>query len=198
MLELFPPVIRIRLLEAVALQHHGQHGAELLGLVAVTLLPRQHVRLRVIVHGVGVLVGNAVEEPARGRRRLETRALVLGELGAHDLPVPDLVPLLILDEPLLQIGLAALVLPEGVRGLLYLFGADAPLRRRYAEQLRHVRRRPLHARHAASARRHPCPAHRRNCRLSVLQARRLRLLRGHGVYVLFRPPFENSHYPSLL
>ena len=50
---------------------------------------------------------------------------ILLDRALDDLPVPELPPLLILDDALFKVGLARLVLLEDGRGLSDLFKADA-------------------------------------------------------------------------
>ena len=70
-----------------------------------------------IVHCVGMFVGDAVEEPAGAGLHGTFAAL------AHGLPVPQLEPLLVLHNALLQIPLALPVLVQ------CLPGTSQPLRR---------------------------------------------------------------------
>ena len=100
------PVIGV--LKVLLLQNHRQDGAQGLGHFPVPLLPGQHIGARIVVHGLGVLVGNGVEEPAGGRLHLTART------SSDAFPVPQPVPLLIFDDPPLQVGLA---LPVAVQVL---------------------------------------------------------------------------------
>ena len=100
------PVIGV--LKILLLQDHRQDGPQGLGLFPVPLLPGQHIGAGIVVHGLGVLVGNGVEEPAGGRLHLAART------SSDAFPVPQPVPLLIFDDPPLQVGLA---LPVAVQVL---------------------------------------------------------------------------------
>ena len=108
--ELVVPCIRVRLLEFVLLQDHRHDSRQHFRLGFVALLPRQDIGRRIVVHSIGVLVGDAVEQPAAG-------GLHWVVLIPHLLPVPHLVPLLVFNDPALQIGLAALVALQHLSGL---------------------------------------------------------------------------------
>ena len=87
----------------------------------VVLRPRQHVRLRVVVHGVGVFVGDGVKQPPRAGG-----ALALHHPVSVLLPVAQLVPFLVVDDPLVETGLGRLVLFEDGHRLADLLLADLP------------------------------------------------------------------------
>ena len=148
--QLLPPVVGVGLLELVVLQHNRQNGGEGLCALLVAALPGQHHRLRVIVHGVGVLVGDGIEQP--GRRRLRPSARDLPGLAAvlppDGFPVAQLPPQLVLYNAGLQVGLALLVSGQNVDGLCHLLLADALCALRLRQQHRsHLRRHglvPLH------------------------------------------------------
>lgn len=61
--ELVPPVVRISLLIVVVLQQDGQDGGQRPCALLIAVLPWEHHRLGVVVHGVGVLVEDGVEQP---------------------------------------------------------------------------------------------------------------------------------------
>ena len=105
-LQLVVPHIVVDFLKIVLLQHHRHDGAEHFRLRLVSGFPGQNVGGGEIVHGIGVLVGDGVEQPAG--RRLH---LILF-LFAHALPVAQLVPLLVFHNAPLQIGLALFVAVE--------------------------------------------------------------------------------------
>ena len=65
-LELAPPAVAVHLLVVGLFQHHRQHAGKCPCGVLVICRPGQHVGLRVVVHGVRMLVGNAVEQPSAG------------------------------------------------------------------------------------------------------------------------------------
>ena len=56
MLELFPPVVVVSVFKVIMLQDYRQDLAEYFRTLLVTTLPRQHHRLGIVVHRVGVLV----------------------------------------------------------------------------------------------------------------------------------------------
>ncbi len=87
-LELRPPYVGIHLLVFVQLHHHGQDGAERLRVGRVAFLARQHIRLRHVVHRVGVLVRDAVQKP-------RARGLRVAGIAPHRRPVPQPVPLFV-------------------------------------------------------------------------------------------------------
>ena len=111
-LEFIPAAPVVNFIEPGALQNHGNDFAQHLRGLFVTPLPRQNRRNRHIVHEVGVLVHQAVEQPCgmRVNRRFRRAAL-------HPI-VPQAVPFLVADDPLFQHALAALVFeqqPEALR-----------------------------------------------------------------------------------
>ena len=108
----------IHLLEVGLLQHHREDGAKKLGLPPVPLLPGQDIGAGIIVHHVGVLVGDGVEKPAGGRLHL------ILSVAPHTLPVAQLVPLLVVHHPAFQIGLALLISVQDGLGLLNFLPAD--------------------------------------------------------------------------
>ena len=119
-LDLVPPCIVVHLLIPVLLQHHRQDRTQLPGRLGVVLRPRQYVWLRVVVHRVRVLVGKGVEQPRRIRR------IVQRHLRAVALVVQP-VPLLIVDDLLVQCLLPLLVLLQSQRRLPHLLHPDRPL-----------------------------------------------------------------------
>ena len=119
--ELVPPVVRISLLIVVVLQQDGQDGGQRPCALLVAALPGEHHRLGVVVHGVGVLVEDGVEQPGGGG----LRAFPLFPLVPADgLPVAQLPPQLILHDARLQAGFPLLVAGEGVDGFGELLPPD--------------------------------------------------------------------------
>ena len=104
LLELAPPDIAVHLLVICLLQHHRQHAGKRLRCGLVVCRPGQHHGLGVVVHGVGVLVGNAVEQPSAGGLRLAGHQRV-----AVVFPVSHAEPQLVIDQALVQRRLARLV-----------------------------------------------------------------------------------------
>ena len=94
-LELAPPCIAVHLLVVALLQHRRDHLGKGLCRFLIVRRSRQHVRLRVVVHGIRVLVGNAIEQPPAGRLWLSLHHLVLVVL-----PVPHPEPQLVFNDPL--------------------------------------------------------------------------------------------------
>ena len=119
LLELAPPGVAVHALVVCLLQHHWQDVGEELCRLLVVLRPRQHVGLRVVVHGVGVFVGDGVEQPPRAGG-----ALALHHPVAVLLPVAQLVPFLVVDDPLVETGLGRLVLLQHSHRLADLLLAD--------------------------------------------------------------------------
>ena len=105
--QLVPPRGGIGPLELVLLQDHRQNAAQPCRLLSVVRLPGQHGGGGVAVHGVGVLGQDAVYQPAAGG--LGVAAVAALALLLHLLPVAQLPELLIVDDPLLQTGLALFV-----------------------------------------------------------------------------------------
>ena len=118
-LQLAPPGICIHFLKLRRLHDAGENGGQLLGLLLVSRLSRKHVRLRVVVHRVGVLVGDGVKQPCGGRLRH-----IRVELLPHGLPVPHPIPKLILFQAVFQQALAVLVLPHRLRRLADVIHLD--------------------------------------------------------------------------
>ena len=152
-LQLLPPVVGVGLLIVVVLQNHRQDRGEGLGAVLVAALPGQHHRLRVVVHRVGVLIENAVEQPCGGgfrRPGAVRQGITLGvrlggthaALAAPDrLPVPQLPPQLIVHNAGLQVCLALFVLGQQLRRPLDVLLADGLLGAVPVQQHgRHLRR----------------------------------------------------------
>ena len=108
----------IDLLKVLLLQNHRQDAAQGLGQGLIVFLPGQHIGPGKIVHGLGVFVGNGVEEPAGSRFHLFLCA------SAHTFPVPHPVPLFILNDPPLQVGLALAVPVQGLPGFPQFLRAD--------------------------------------------------------------------------
>ena len=69
-------------------------------------MPGQYIGPGKIVHGLGVFVGDGIEQPPRGGLHRASRP------PAHTFPVAHPVPLLVLNDPPLQVGLA---LPAAVQ-----------------------------------------------------------------------------------
>ena len=123
--DLVPPAFGVGSLKARLLQHHRHDGRQLPRLLHIPRLTGQDVGGGEVVHGVGVLVGDRVQQPRAHRLHL----LLFAALP-QTLPVPQPIPLLIVDHPLLQIGLALLVLPQGLHRLPQLLRTDADPHRR--------------------------------------------------------------------
>ena len=119
LLELAPPRVAVHALVVRLFQHHRQNVGEEPRRLLVVLRPRQHVRLRVVVHGVGVFVGDGVEQPPRAGG-----ALALHHPVAILLPVAQLVPFLVVDDPLVETGFGRFVLFEDGHRLADLLLAD--------------------------------------------------------------------------
>ena len=98
------PVVGV--LKVLLLQNDRQDAAQDLGQLLVSLLPGQHIGPGEIVHGFGVFVGDGIEQPPRGGLHRASRP------PAHTFPVAHPVPLLVLNDPPLQVGLA---LPAAVQ-----------------------------------------------------------------------------------
>ena len=101
-LKLLPPHVRIRLLKSVLFQDHGQHGGQHRGIRPISLFARKHHRLGVIVHCVGVLVEQAVQQPRARRFRI---ARIAG--WAHALPMAQAIPLIVFHHARIERRLAA-------------------------------------------------------------------------------------------
>nr|DAL39790.1 MAG TPA_asm: hypothetical protein [Caudoviricetes sp.] len=119
LLELAPPGVAVHLLVVGLFQHHGQHLGEHPGRLLIVRRSRQHVGLRVVVHSVGVLVGDGVEQPPAGGRGLAFHLLIFVIL-----PMLHAEPQLVVDDPRIQRRLAALVSLQDLRCLGHLFGAN--------------------------------------------------------------------------
>ena len=104
LLELAPPGVAVHLLVFCLFQQHRQDLGKHLGGLLVVRCPGQHVGFRVVVHGIRVLVGNAVEQPPAGRFGLALHHLVF-VVG----PVLHPEPQLVVHDPLVQRRLAGLV-----------------------------------------------------------------------------------------
>ena len=96
----------VGVLKVLLLQNDRQDAAQDLGQFLVSLLPGQHIGPGEIVHGFGVFVGDGIEQPPRGGLHRASRP------PAHTFPVAHPVPLLVLNDPPLQVGLA---LPAAVQ-----------------------------------------------------------------------------------
>ena len=105
-------------LKVLLLQNHRQDAFQSFRRFPVPFLPGQHGGDRVVVHGLGMLIGDGVEEPAGGG--LHLAALT----PAHTLPVPHPVPLLVFNHPPFQVGLALPVAVQGQPGLTQLRRPD--------------------------------------------------------------------------
>jgi len=104
LLELAPPGVAVHLFIVCLLQHHRQDAGKHLCGLRIVCRPGQNVGGRVIVHGIGVLVGNAVEQPPTGRLGL---ALHHGVLVV--LPVSHPEPQLVVHNAFVQRGFSGLV-----------------------------------------------------------------------------------------
>ena len=118
-LELAPPGVAVHLLIVALLQNHRDDLRECLGRFFVVRRPGQNVGLRVVVHGVGVFVGNAVEQPPAGGLGLALHHLVFAVL-----PVSHAEPQLVVHNALVQRRLARLVFLQGLPRLCDLLRPD--------------------------------------------------------------------------
>ena len=116
LLELAPPAVRIHLFVVGLLQHHRQDARQGAGRGLVVGRPGQHAGLGIVVHGVGVLAGDRVEQPPAGRLGLALHHPVLVLF-----PVRHPEPQLVVDQPPVQRGLAGLVLVQDALRLRGLF-----------------------------------------------------------------------------
>ncbi len=133
LLELAPPGIAVHLLVVRLFQHHRQHAGKRLRGLPHRLPPGQHVGVRVVVHGIGVLVGNAVEQPPAGGLRLAGHHGVLVVF-----PVSHAEPQLVIHRRLSSAALPALYrcrvcmaappLPRRRAKLLLLYLHNRPFR----------------------------------------------------------------------
>ena len=119
LLELAPPGVAVHPLIVSLFQHHGQHAGKRLCRCLVVLGTGQDVGTGVVVHRVGMLVGDGVEQPAAGRLGF---ALHHGVLVV--LPVSHPEPQFVVHQALVQRGLARLVPLQDLRGLSHLFRPD--------------------------------------------------------------------------
>ena len=113
--ELAPPAVAVHLLVVSLLQHHRQNAGKRPRRLLVVGRPGQHVGFRVVVHGVGVLVGDAVEQPPAGRLGLARHHGVLVIF-----PVPHAEPQLVIDQALVQCRLSGLVALQSLHRLGHL------------------------------------------------------------------------------
>ena len=104
LLELAPPGVAVHLFIVCLFQHHRQYAGQRPGRLLVVCRPGQHIGFRVVIHGIGVLVGDAVEQPPAGR---------LGLAGHHGvravLPVAHAEPQFVVHQTLVQGRFARLV-----------------------------------------------------------------------------------------
>ena len=115
--------VGIGLLKIVLLQNHRQHLAEPFRQRPILGLPGQQQGSGEVVHGIGVLGADGVEQPAAGRLRVLPAGAATGQI----IPVAQLVPLLVGDEALLQRRLPGLVFLQNSTGhgdLLCPYGGD--------------------------------------------------------------------------
>ena len=119
LLELAPPCVAVHLLVVGLFQHHGQNAGQHPRRLLVICRTGQHVGGRVIVHGIGVLVGDGVEQPPARRLGLALHHRVLVVF-----PVPHPEPQFVVHQPLVQRSLARLVLLQDGRRLRDLLRAD--------------------------------------------------------------------------
>ena len=108
-LQLAPPCVAVHGLVVALLQHRGQDLGKRFCCFLVVLCPRQHVRFRVVVHGIGVLVGNAVEQPSAGRLGLALHFLVFVIF-----PVPHAKPQFVIHNALVKSCFSGLVFLQNV------------------------------------------------------------------------------------
>ena len=116
--ELVPPDVGIGGFKVALAQHHRQNGAQLPGRIPVPRLLGQNGAGGIGVHGVGVLGHNDVAQPRRHRVP-----------GGAAVVVAQLPPLLVVDDPPLQIGFAGLVAVQELLKVPHLRRADGRLRR---------------------------------------------------------------------
>ena len=119
--QLVVPHIGVDPLKAALLQLCREDCGEHFRLGPVPLLPGQDVGGGEAVHGVGVLGGDGVEEPAGGR--LHGGGLPL----AHGFPVAHPVPAFPLQDPPFQIRLALPVAVQGLQRYAHLFRPNGRL-----------------------------------------------------------------------
>ena len=122
MLELVPPRVRPDLLEAVFLQQRGHDGGQRAGVRLVGGAAREDDGLGVVVHGVGVLGGDGVEEPRAGR--LDRVVAARAAAAAQILPVAQAVPLLVGDDARFQRALAVLVAAQQLHAARHVLVRD--------------------------------------------------------------------------
>ena len=119
--QLVVPHVGVNLFKAALLQLCREDGGEHFRLSPVAFLPGQDVGGGEAVHGVGVLGGDGVEEPAGG-------GLYGGRLSlAHGFPVAHPIPAFPLQDPPFQICLALPVAVQGLHGHAYLLRPDGRL-----------------------------------------------------------------------
>ena len=104
----------------VLLQHYGQNLAHKLCRLSVAFFPWKDHGFGEVIHGVGVLVGDGIEQPSAGGFR------VLGVGGlAQVFPMAQAVPLLVFHDALVQGRFAGAVAVQGLLGLFQALGGDA-------------------------------------------------------------------------
>ena len=116
-LELVVLHIGVGLLKLILIEDNGNDGRKHLSLCLISLLTGKDIGRGEIVHCGGVFIRYTVEEPCRGR--LNVILLV-----SHTLPMTELVPLLVVNDFLLKVGFAFLVLVKSQSSLLHLLLAD--------------------------------------------------------------------------
>ena len=119
LLELAPPGVAVHLLVIGLFQHHRQDAGKHPRSLFVVCRAGQHVRGRVVVHRIGVFVGDGVEQPPAGRLglALHHRILII-------FPVPHPEPQFVVHQPFVERRLACLVLLQNSRRLGDLFRPD--------------------------------------------------------------------------
>ena len=121
-LELVPPRVRPDLLEAVFLQQRGHDGGQRAGVRLVGGAAREDDGFGVVVHGVGVLGGDGVEEPRAGR--LDRVVAARAAAAAQILPVAQAVPLLVGDDARFQRAFAVLVAAQQLHAARHVLVRD--------------------------------------------------------------------------
>ena len=115
LLEFAPPAVAVHLLIIRLLQHHRQYAGKRPCRVLIVCRAGQDVRFRVVVHGVGMLVGDAVEQPPAGRLTLA------GHHGVGVIfPVPHAEPQFVVHQALVQRRFSGFVPLQGLHGLSHL------------------------------------------------------------------------------
>ena len=99
------------------IEYNGDDRCEHFRLSLVPLFARKDIRGGEVVHGIGMLVCNAVKQPCR--RWLNVMLFI-----THAFPMTELVPLLVIYDPAFKVGFPLLVLLQDLVCVLYLLFAD--------------------------------------------------------------------------